>query len=128
MTSQFPPTLVIYNPIAGNGRAQEHWPQVESALLNAGVDFSVAATNAPLEAREFAQQAPQKYSRIIAIGGDGTINEIVNGLMRASEERETIPLGIVPLVNGDDFAKMFPRYQQDDTSLRISRKIAPASL
>jgi YegS/Rv2252/BmrU family lipid kinase len=108
MTSKIPPNLVIYNPIAGNGRAQAHWPLVESALLEAGVHFNVVATRAPLEARELAQQAPQKYSQIIAIGGDGTIHEIVNGLMRASEERETIPLGIVPLGNGDDFAKMIP--------------------
>jgi YegS/Rv2252/BmrU family lipid kinase len=106
MTSQIPPDLVIYNPIAGNGRALEHWPLVESALREAGADFTVAATNAPLEARELAQHAPQEFSRIIAIGGDGTINEIVNGLMLASKERETIPLGIIPMGTGDDFAKM----------------------
>ena len=108
MTSQIPPNLVIYNPIAGNGRALAHWPLVEGALLEAGVHFNVVATSAPLEACELAKQAPQKYSQIIAIGGDGTIHEIVNGLMRASGERETIPLGIVPLGNGDDFAKMIP--------------------
>ena len=108
MNSPSPSNLIIYNPIAGNGRAQAHWPLVERALLEEGIKFDVAATSAPLEAREFAQQAPQKYSRIIAIGGDGTINEIVNGLMRASGEHETIPLGIVPLGNGDDFAKMIP--------------------
>ena len=108
MNSPAPSNLIIFNPIAGNGRAQAHWPLVERALLEEGINFNVAATTAPLEARELAQQAPQKYSQIIAIGGDGTIHEIVNGLMRASAERETIPLGIIPLGNGDDFAKMIP--------------------
>ena len=108
MKSPSPPNLLIFNPIAGNGRAQAHWPLVERALLEAGVHFDVVTTSAPLEARELAQQAPQKYSQIIAVGGDGTIHEIVNGLMRASEEHETIPLGIVPLGNGDDFVKMIP--------------------
>jgi YegS/Rv2252/BmrU family lipid kinase len=108
MKSPSPPNLLIFNPIAGNGRAKEHWPLVERALLEQEIKFDVAATSAPLEARELAQQAPQKYSQIIAIGGDGTIHEIVNGLMRASGENETIPLGIVPLGNGDDFAKMIP--------------------
>jgi diacylglycerol kinase (ATP) len=108
MPSQYYSNLAIYNPIAGNGRAQKYWPLVENALLEAGIDFDVTATSAPLEAQVIAQQAPQKYSRIFSIGGDGTINEIVNGLMRASHEGETIALGIVPLGNGDDFAKMVP--------------------
>jgi YegS/Rv2252/BmrU family lipid kinase len=75
-------------------------------LLEEGIHFDVVATSAPLEAREIAQKDAQNYYQIIALGGDGTINEIVNGLMRASGEHETLPLGIVPLGNGDDFAKM----------------------
>jgi len=55
-----------------------------------------------------AEQATTKYSTVIAVGGDGTIHEVVNGLMRASSEGETITLGVVPLGNGDDFAKMIP--------------------
>ena len=106
--SNLPNTLIIFNPVAGNGRAKDHWPLVEHALIEAGIHFDVAATSAPLEARELAQQALQKYSQIIAIGGDGTIHEVVNGLMRASGENETIPLGVIPLGNGDDFAKMIP--------------------
>ena len=108
MNSQIPPTLVIFNPTAGNGRARAYWPSVESALLESGLAFNVAATSAPFHARELAQQAVDEYSQVIAVGGDGTVHEIVNGLMRASQERETIPLGVVPLGNGDDFAKMIP--------------------
>jgi YegS/Rv2252/BmrU family lipid kinase len=81
---------------------------VKSALLESGLDFNVAATSAPFHARELAHQSVGEHSQVIAVGGDGTVHEIVNGLMRASRERETIPLGIVPLGNGDDFAKMIP--------------------
>jgi diacylglycerol kinase family enzyme len=42
------------------------------------------------------------------VGGDGTLHEIVNGLLRASGEGETIAAGMVPLGNGDDFAKVIP--------------------
>ena len=77
-------------------------------MLESGLDFNVATTSAPFDARELAQGSVHEYSQIIAVGGDGTVHEIVNGLMRASEENETIPLGIVPLGNGDDFAKMIP--------------------
>jgi len=77
-------------------------------LIDAGIKFDVAATSAPLEAVTFAQKAPTKYSTVIAVGGDGTVHEVVNGLLRASSEGETIALGVIPLGNGDDFAKMIP--------------------
>ena len=101
-------TLVIYNPTAGNGRARASWPSVESALLDSGIDFKVVETTAQFHAREISQGLAQDYSRVIAVGGDGTVPEIVNGLMHVSNEQETIPLGVVPLGNGDDFAKMIP--------------------
>ena len=85
-----PSILVIYNPIAGRGRVKKHWPEVQQALIDAGIEFDVAATSAPLEAVTFAQKAPTKYSTEIAVGGDGTIHEVVNGLLHASNEGETI--------------------------------------
>ena len=100
--------LIIYNPIAGRGRVIKHWPEVEQALIEAGVEFDVVATAAPLEAVSLAEKAHTKYSAVIAVGGDGTVHEVVNGLLRASSEGETIPLGVIPLGNGDDFAKVIP--------------------
>ncbi|HIF88382.1 MAG TPA: diacylglycerol kinase family lipid kinase [Candidatus Thioglobus sp.] len=100
--------LVIYNPIAGRGRVQKHWPEVEQGLIEAGVEFDVAKTSAPLDAVSLAEKASEKYSAVIAVGGDGTVHEVVNGLLRASSEGETIPLGVIPLGNGDDFAKVIP--------------------
>jgi diacylglycerol kinase (ATP) len=55
-----------------------------------------------------ARQAPEKYSVVVGAGGDGTLHEIVNGLLRSSGEHETIPIGLIPLGNGDDFAKDMP--------------------
>jgi diacylglycerol kinase (ATP) len=100
--------LVIYNPVAGNGRVQAHWPAVASALRRAGVEFDAVATNEPLEAISLAERAANKYEAVIGVGGDGTVHEIVNGLMRASGEAETMPMGVIPLGNGDDFAKVIP--------------------
>jgi len=103
-----PSILVIYNPIAGRGRVKKNWPDVQQGLIDAGIEFDVAATSAPLEAVTLAEKAATKYSTVIAVGGDGTVHEVVNGLLRASSEGETIALGVVPLGNGDDFAKMIP--------------------
>lgn len=103
-----PSTLVIYNPVAGRGRVKRTWLFVEKALQDAGVEFDVVSTRAPLDAIALARQAAQKYSTVVAVGGDGTVHEVVNGLMQASHEGETIALGVVPLGNGDDFAKVIP--------------------
>lgn len=101
-------TLVIRNPTAGHFRVRALWPQIELALKDAGMDFDAIATEAPLQATDIARSAAQNYRAIVAIGGDGTVSEVVNGLMQHSEESETIALGIVPVGNGDDFAKMLP--------------------
>lgn len=103
-----PGILVIYNPVAGRGRVQEHWPQVERAMKDANLSFDVSATQAPLDAAAMAEKAYGRYSAVVAVGGDGTIHEVVNGLLRGSQEGETLSLGIVPLGNGDDFAKVIP--------------------
>lgn len=118
--------LVIYNPVAGRGRVREYWPQVEQALRKAGVSFDSVATSAPLDGIQIATEAAGKYGMVVAVGGDGTVHEVVNGLMRASGEKETIPFGVIGLGNGDDFAKMVPPEtavgcQPDDWQAAVKR-------
>lgn len=108
MNFQSKSILVIYNPIAGYGRTLQYWPHIQEKLNEANIKFDAVATGGPLEAVTIAKDAGNQYSTIIGIGGDGTVNEILNGLMRASGEQETISFGVIPLGNGDDFAKMIP--------------------
>lgn len=103
-----PPALVIYNPNAGRGRARAIWPRVLEALREAGVAFDAVATKGPLDAMTLAAKAHEEHSSVVCAGGDGTVHEVVNGLMRASAGGETLPMGLVPLGSGDDFAKMIP--------------------
>jgi YegS/Rv2252/BmrU family lipid kinase len=81
---------------------------VEAALHAAEIQFDVIETQRPFHALEIAEEAAHRYSSVIAVGGDGTVHEVANGLLRASSERTTTPLGVIPLGNGDDFAKMIP--------------------
>lgn len=104
-----PKTLAIYNPVAARGEAGRQLPQVEAALRTAGIEFDLVGTRATVHAVELAQDAAREgYERIITIGGDGLVHEVVNGLMRASNEGETITLGILPLGSGNDFIKSIP--------------------
>jgi YegS/Rv2252/BmrU family lipid kinase len=100
--------LVIYNPVAGRMLVKAMWPRVEQCMRDAGIDFHAIATRAPREAIELARGTAANYDAVVGVGGDGTMCEIVNGLLQASGERETLPFGLIPLGNGDDFAKVLP--------------------
>lgn len=102
------PALVIVNPVAGRGRVRAHWPRAAQALRAAGVRFEAVETAAAGDGERLAAQAAAAGRSVIAAGGDGTVHEVVNGLLRASNGADTVPLGVLPLGSGDDFAKMLP--------------------
>lgn len=96
-------TLLIFNPISNLGRA---WPVASNLRRVAdelgGADW--AGTVYPAHATEMAEKAAsQGYKKVVAVGGDGTIHEVVNGLMAVPEEIRPA-LGIVPIGTGNDFA------------------------
>ncbi len=99
-------TLVILNPIAGHQAGARLWPSIEKALRAGGIDFDLSETTFPRQAIATAEQAKLSgYETVIAIGGDGTLNEVVNGLMRAAKESPCGTLGIVPVGSGNDFGR-----------------------
>jgi diacylglycerol kinase (ATP) len=80
---------------------------MEAACRAAGLDYELAVTERPGHGIELAEQATGKeFEAVVAAGGDGTINEVVNGLLRAAAGRLTIPFGILPLGTANDFPKM----------------------
>jgi diacylglycerol kinase (ATP) len=95
---------VIVNPYAGRWKGQKSIPAVEAALEEAGVDFSLVCTAGPDHAIELAREAVlEGYSPVVAAGGDGTIGEVVNGLMQAAGDQVAGPLAIIPLGSANDF-------------------------
>jgi len=96
--------LVIVNPSAGRGRASRSWPAVRKRLADADFRFEEAVTSRSGEAVSIAQQAAGEYRCVAAAGGDGTVHEVVNGLMRAGGDTA---FAVIPLGSGDDYAKLF---------------------
>jgi diacylglycerol kinase (ATP) len=95
--------IVILNPYAGRWLAQSQRGRVENELHTAGIEFDFALTDGPNHAIQIAAEAAvQGYSLVIAAGGDGTISEIVNGLLQASGESTPPALGIMPLGSAND--------------------------
>ncbi len=87
--------LVIYNPTAGGSRRQR-FEAVLAALADLGCPMDVRPTSGPGDAAALARDAdPAAYDLVVAAGGDGTINEVVNGLMGLNHVAP--PLAVLPL-------------------------------
>ena len=100
--------LAIVNPAAGGGRARKLVAPVLSRLQSGGVPVSIVETTAPGQATELARDAYARgYRKFIAVGGDGTSYEIVNGLFPHDESAERPTLAFLPLGTGNSFLRDF---------------------
>ncbi len=100
--------LAIVNPAAGGGRARKLVRPALSRLQTAGVPVSVAETGRPGEATRIARDAYARgYRKFIAVGGDGTAYEIVNGLFPRDASSERPTLAFLPLGTGNSFLRDF---------------------
>ncbi len=98
---------VIFNPYAGRWLALKRKEELVTALEVAGIDFELVSTGKHGDGIELAAKAvEQGYSPIIAAGGDGSVSEVVNGIMQAADSNGTVPpilLGVMPLGSANDF-------------------------
>ncbi|MCK4558431.1 MAG: diacylglycerol kinase family lipid kinase [Calditrichia bacterium] len=90
----------IVNPAAARGKAVRVAEKVKNICEDRKMDFQLVYTNKSGDATEFAANARDQFDCTVAVGGDGTINEIVNGLMGGNSK-----LGIVPVGSGNDFVR-----------------------
>jgi diacylglycerol kinase (ATP) len=100
--------LVIVNPIAGSGRAHGLAPRVEAWLRERRRAARILETRERGHAERLASTAGDLgHDRVVVVGGDGTIQEVVNGLLTAARaDGETVPaMGVVPAGNGNDLVR-----------------------
>ena len=96
-------TELIVNLTAGGGKPHKHLNTVLKYLKENGLNFKMCTTSHQGEAVELAQKAADNGAGlIVSVGGDGTVNEIVNGIMKSKNDP---PLGIIPLGWANDFIK-----------------------
>lgn len=93
--------LFIFNPNAGNGRAEKLLPKLKSTLRTRAHNIEIAVTGYTNHAYELVKDQQKEFSKIIVVGGDGTLNEALNG---CNEEFKAV-LGVIPVGSGNDFAK-----------------------
>ncbi|HEY46896.1 MAG: hypothetical protein AMJ88_07070 [Anaerolineae bacterium SM23_ 63] len=97
---------MIVNPISGRGAGESVIPDLENQLREHSLDFDLVRTERPWHAVELTQGAVSDgYDIIVAVGGDGTANEVLNGLMLAKEDGAgTGVLGLIGVGRGNDLA------------------------
>ncbi len=115
--------LFIVNPSARNGEIGKMWPKVEEEIKNQKFDYSVEFTKEPLHAIDIARDKGKDFDCIVATGGDGTVNEVANGVYEIDGTFGALPLG-----NGNDFA--FGHLYDDNylRSLKILRELKTLDL
>ena len=109
MTSPFGPLVLIANPNAGRGTVSKALPRVESVLRNKNLAYRIVRTTHPGHATEAARQALSDGERyLVAVGGDGTVHEVVNGMVRdGGPVAADAVLGVVAAGSGCDFVRSF---------------------
>ena len=93
--------LFIVNPVAGRGRTQAILPSLRELLARQKILCELRLTSEPGEATKLAQEGVQMgFTRIVSVGGDGTVHEVANGLIGSA-----VALGVIPTGSGNDFCK-----------------------
>lgn len=100
--------LAIVNPAAGGGRCGRRAPGILAALRSAGIEVDTAETRSPGEATWIARHAyAAGRRRLLAVGGDGTSFEIINGVFPQALVHGRVTLGFLPLGTGNSFLRDF---------------------
>ena len=102
--------LVIVNPNASIRQCEKDWPAIEQILINEGIEYDAFITEYPRHAIELVRDniTEKGYKKIISVGGDGTNNEIINGIF--SQHRfptKEIMMGVIPVGTGNDWRRTF---------------------
>ena len=99
-------SLFIVNPVAAGGKTGTVWPAIEEELRSLDLSFDHRFTEAPNHATSLAREGTEEgYEMVVAVGGDGTVNEVVNGLMSPGSGKADAVLGVVITGRGSDLAR-----------------------
>lgn len=99
--------LVILNPISGNGKSKKKWPEIKRLLNQYEFQYDVIFTKYSKHSISLVQDAVERgITNFICVGGDGTLHNIVNGIMTQNKlPSSTINVGMIPIGTGNDWVK-----------------------
>ena len=111
-------TVFLVNPASGNGATGKRWPELAHRAAQLGLEGTTLFSERPGHLIELAAQAARDGAElVVSVGGDGTLNEVVNGLVRAGASTE---LATIPLGTGMDFVRTYKIPTRFDDSVRTA--------
>lgn len=124
--------FVVVNPHAGSGKTMPEWQKAEKKLRSRGLRYRPVMTTRQGHAVELVKNAAAKgYRRFIAVGGDGTAHEVLNGIMLFNSANPEIPLeaftlAVIPIGSGNDWIKAHdvPHDTEDVVELLAAGRVA----
>ena len=116
--------FLIINPTSGNGKSKKVWKQISDELNTQNIQFSFAFTKYSNHEETLVQDAIKNgFTKIISVGGDGTLHHIVNGIMSQKfVETNTIQLAVIPIGTGNDWVKTYNIPAKIEKSILIIKK------
>jgi diacylglycerol kinase (ATP) len=119
--------VFVVNPASANGSTGRRWPEIAHRAAEAGLVGDVLTSRAPGDVATLTREAADGGARlIVVVGGDGTVNEATNGLMRAAAG--DVELAVLPRGTGTDFVRHFGIPTNLDRALAIARTGTPRSI
>jgi YegS/Rv2252/BmrU family lipid kinase len=113
--------LFLVNPASANGSTRRRWPELERRAAAAGLLGDVLLSERPGHLAELARDAVAGgATRIVAVGGDGTVHEVVDGVMQAGPSPQ-VELAVLPLGTGRDFARSLRIPSRLDAAIEVAR-------
>jgi diacylglycerol kinase (ATP) len=113
--------VFVVNPASANGSTRRRWPEIAHRAAELGLDGPALLSEGPGHAADLAETAARDgIPLVVAVGGDGTVNEVVNGLMRAPEAQRP-ELATIPRGTGRDFARSFRIPRDVEGALAVVR-------
>jgi YegS/Rv2252/BmrU family lipid kinase len=112
-------TVFLVNPASANGQTGKRWPRIASAAHAAGLRGEAVLSERPGQLGELAREAADEgATRLVVVGGDGTVHEVVNGVAG----RHGVELALIPRGTGWDFARTHAVPKRLADALRIARE------
>lgn len=96
----------IYNPNSGRGKIKEHIEPIVKVFNEEGFNVTTYATKGPKDATIQVKENAIKYDRVVCSGGDGTLSEVVSGMMQLPKEQR-VPIGFIPTGSTNDTSKSY---------------------
>ena len=115
--------IFLVNPASANGSTGKRWPKLRERARELGLDGDVLLSERPGHLIELAREAARTHELLVVVGGDGTLNEVVNGVAGSNAE-----LAILPAGTGQDFGRTYGIPTRFDDAVRVALQGRPETI